>query len=90
MPGMKRKSLGGPLEPYEALGRAVRARRAELDLTQEELEGRSGLDRTYISDIERGRRNPTVQVIWVLANGLDLTPDALIERSRRLIEEVSR
>ena len=50
-----------------AFGASVRARREELDLSQEELGFRSELDRTYISGIERGVRNPTLKIIGRIA-----------------------
>lgn len=36
------------------------------------------LDRTYVSGLERGRRNPTLDVIVKLAHGLDVTPSELL------------
>lgn len=47
-------------EYLTAFGRAVRRQREELAISQEELGFRSELDRTYISGIERGVRNPTL------------------------------
>jgi len=44
-----------------ALGRNVRKRREVRELTQEKLAEKSGLDPTYISDIERGQRNPGIK-----------------------------
>lgn len=41
--------------------------------SQEELGERSGLDRTYVSGIERGVRNPTLTVLEALANGLGVS-----------------
>jgi transcriptional regulator with XRE-family HTH domain len=41
-------------------GLAVRAARQQRGLAQEELAEVAGLDRTYISGLERGRRNPTL------------------------------
>lgn len=52
------------------LGRAVRKRRKDLDISQEELGARASLDRTYISDIERGKRNPSLDIISGLAKSL--------------------
>lgn len=45
-------------------------------LTQEELAARSGFGQNYLSDLERGRRNPTVVTLWELANVLGVTPGA--------------
>ena len=43
----------------KALGILARKRRENLNISQEELAMRSNLDRTYISGIERGVRNPS-------------------------------
>ena len=54
----------------KTLGRNVRARRLELEMTQEALAQDCELDSTYVSAIERGLRNPSVDVIAKLAVGL--------------------
>ena len=59
-------------------GRAVRKRRRELDLSQEDLAERAGLHRNYISDIERGDRNPSLENIQKLAKALDTKVSALL------------
>lgn len=66
-----------------AFGAAVRARREELDLTQEELGFRSGLDRTYVSGIERGVRNPTLKIIGRLAKALGTAAHKLLAAAER-------
>lgn len=53
-------------------GAAVREERLRLEVSQEELGFRSGLDRTYISGIERGVRNPSLTAILTIANGLGI------------------
>jgi transcriptional regulator with XRE-family HTH domain len=58
-------------------GRAVRKRRRELDLSQENLAERAGLHRNYVSDIERGDRNPSLENIQKLAKALDIKVSAL-------------
>ena len=58
-------------------GRAVRKRRRELDLSQEDLAERAGLHRNYISDIERGDRNPSLENIQKLAKALATKVSAL-------------
>jgi transcriptional regulator with XRE-family HTH domain len=60
------------------VGRKVRKFRLQLGLTQEELADRSGFGQNYLSDLERGRRNPTVVTLWELAQTLGVTPVDLI------------
>ncbi|GAB2563351.1 hypothetical protein GCM10027190_11230 [Spirosoma areae] len=50
-----------------ALGKAIKQERIKKGVTQEELADRCGLDRTYISKIERGLKNPTLSVVWEIA-----------------------
>jgi transcriptional regulator with XRE-family HTH domain len=61
------------------LGRAVRARRLALGLSQEDLAAESGLDRTYISGIERGQRNVALRNTERLAQALRLSLSELME-----------
>ena len=62
-----------------AFGAAVRTRREELGLSQEALGYKAKVHRTYVSDVERGARNPTVRVIWKLADALETNPSTLFE-----------
>lgn len=50
----------------------------EAGLTQEQLSERSGFSQQYISDMERGLRNPTIVSLYELAQALGTTPVALI------------
>ena len=47
--------------------------------SQEEYADRADIHRTYVSDIERGRRNPTISVVEKLARPLDVTAGSLLE-----------
>ena len=60
------------------LGRNVRKCRIEASLTQEQLSERSGFSQQYISDMERGLRNPTIVSLYELAHALGTTPVVLI------------
>lgn len=51
-------------------GQRVKTLRLQAGLSQEAFADKCGLDRTYISGIERGVRNPTLEVIGVIADGL--------------------
>ncbi len=66
-----------------SFGTAVREKRAELGISQEELANRAGLHRTYISDIERGARNPSLESIAKLARALELSLPVLFARTGR-------
>lgn len=57
----------------QRFGKAIRRRRRELDFSQEELAERAELHRTYISDIERGERNPSLENIEKLAKALGIS-----------------
>jgi transcriptional regulator with XRE-family HTH domain len=57
----------------ERFGRAVRERRLELGLTQEQLAHESGLNRSYITDVERGARNLALVNVARLVHALDMT-----------------
>lgn len=67
----------------EALAVEIKARRAELGITQEDLADKSGLDRGYVSLIEVGQKQPTLSVLFRLAYGLDLTFSELAARVER-------
>ena len=59
-----------------SFGSAVRLQRKQLGFSQTDLAVRSGLHRTYISDVERGARNLSLQSIAVLAEALQVSiPD---------------
>ena len=76
--------MQAPKPPFQvALGKAVQARRAELDLTQEDLANETGLNQNWISHIENGRRNPSLLSLRRLAAGLGLKPAELLARSER-------
>jgi transcriptional regulator with XRE-family HTH domain len=64
-----------------AIGKAIRQRRDEFGISQEELADRSGINRTYVGDVERGERNVALVNIVVFAQALDLTASELLERS---------
>jgi transcriptional regulator with XRE-family HTH domain len=54
-------------------GRRVRELRKAKDLSQEAFAAVCGLDRTYISGIERGRRNVSLRNIEVIADALAIS-----------------
>ena len=66
-------------ELYTAsLGRVLRSQRKEKGLSQEELAHRVGLDRTYISLLERGLRQPTLGTIVKISSALEIPPEDFV------------
>ena len=59
----------------------LRAARRAKGLSQEELAHRAGLDRTYISALERNVYNPTIDVVDRLADALGIDAAALLAKS---------
>jgi transcriptional regulator with XRE-family HTH domain len=58
----------------------LRAAREEAEISQEKLAERAGLHRTYISQLERGLKSPSLDVVISLAKGLRLTPEEFTAR----------
>ena len=63
----------------QRLGQNVRRLRDAKGWSQEEYADRAGIHRTYVSDIERGRRNPTITVVEKLAAPLGVEPGRLLD-----------
>ncbi len=59
-------------------GERVRARRAELGKSQEQLASESSLHWSYIGQVERGQRNVTLHSILKLAEVLGVDPGELV------------
>lgn len=64
----------------ETFAANLRLRRKDLKLSQEELAHRAGLDRTYVSSLERSRYAVSIDVIEKLAQTLDIEPSRLLAR----------
>ena len=63
------------------LGAAVRRRREDIGLSQDELGHLCGLHRTYIGSVERGERNLTLASILQIAQALQIAPEELLRRA---------
>lgn len=57
-------------------------------MSQEDLGFEADLDRTYVSGIERGVRNPTLRIIKLVADALDTRPSRLLARAEGEAEGV--
>ncbi|WP_102707264.1 helix-turn-helix domain-containing protein [Terribacillus saccharophilus] len=69
------------------LGQILRKYRNERGLNQEELAFQSDLDRTYISLLERGKRNPTIKTLFILCSVLDISPELIIKELQTKVLE---
>ena len=61
------------------LGRRLRALRQERQLTQLRMAVDFGIDRTFISDVERGRKSISLPFLEVIALGMKLSLSELLE-----------
>jgi transcriptional regulator with XRE-family HTH domain len=66
-------------ELSERFGQRIRELREKRGLSQEGFAEKVGLDRTYISGIERGVRNPTLLTVQRLADGLGISIEKLMK-----------
>lgn len=77
------------ITPY--VGSAFRQLRERAGISQEELAFRAGLDRTYVSGIERGRRNPSLKSMQRIAAQLDdVSLDEVFVAARQLAETAGK
>jgi transcriptional regulator with XRE-family HTH domain len=72
----------------ERFGESVRASRGALGISQEELAARSKLHRTYVAGVERGIRNPSLNSIIKIAEGLGIPASALFRRMESMGKRV--
>ena len=69
----------------KVFGQVVRKLRMERKLSQEKLSELSGLDRSYVSEIERGEKTASIRTLIKIAHGLDVTPSSLIVDTEKKI-----
>ena len=67
------------IQPNEAFGKVLRALRVERGLSQETLALEAGVQRNYVSLIERGINQPTIMIIFKLATALEIKPSQIVE-----------
>ena len=66
---------------YIALGKRIRARRMELNWTQERLANEISVSTSFIGHIERGSRKASIDTLVLLANAMEVSTDVLLEDS---------
>jgi transcriptional regulator with XRE-family HTH domain len=65
-----------------AIGGVLRAKREKLGMSQEDVAERAGVDRTYVSILERGLKSPTLETLEKICSALGTLPERVIEQAR--------
>lgn len=69
-----------------AFGEALRQARTSRRISQQALALEAGLDRTYVSLLERGHRQPTLAALILLADTLDTDPALLVKKTKARLD----
>jgi transcriptional regulator with XRE-family HTH domain len=70
-------------ETVRLLAERIKSLRRSMQWSQEELAERASLQRSYLADLERGYRNPSVRTLVKIANAMHVSVAALFERGIR-------
>jgi transcriptional regulator with XRE-family HTH domain len=89
---MKRNTPGIPENRLieKLFGQVLQQLRKECGISQEELGFESGYHRTYISQLERGKKSPSLQTLFQLAKALKVEPSQIVERIQTLVAPRSK
>lgn len=68
------------ISPNVAFGKIIAGLRQAAKLSQEELAERADIHRTYVSQIERGLKSPTIVMLLRLSKALETTPSKLMRQ----------
>jgi CheY-like chemotaxis protein/DNA-binding transcriptional regulator YiaG len=79
--GDKMSQIMATIDLKNLLGMAIKTQRTSLSISQEELAHRADLHRTYVSDLERGVRNPSMDSVEKLAHALELSVSDLFAKA---------
>jgi transcriptional regulator with XRE-family HTH domain len=75
------------LDPAIAFGLVLRRLRKEAGLSQERLALEAGIERNFVSLIERGINQPTIKVIFKLAGALNIGPAEMVKAVEQNLAE---
>lgn len=75
-------------EINKALGRVLVKYRIIAKISQEELADRAGIHRTYVSQIERGLKSPTLSVLFEISKSLNIKASGLIAEIEQIIDDL--
>ncbi|WP_249366575.1 helix-turn-helix domain-containing protein [Neobacillus rhizophilus] len=69
------------------IGGILRRRRKAKGLSQEKLAFESGLDRSYIGDLERNEKSPSLDTVFKISKVLEIKPDEFVKEVRETLED---
>jgi transcriptional regulator with XRE-family HTH domain len=69
-----------------AFGRVLRAKRKELGISQEELALEAGIDRNFVSLLERGINQPSLTTIFKISKALQIDPSYFIKEVQKMTQ----
>lgn len=72
---------------YYCLGKVINMRRKKLNMSQDELAEESGVNRAFISDIEKGKRNPSVGAVQSIADGLHIRISRMLSSCEECVKQ---
>lgn len=75
------------MDPAVAFGKVLRAVRKEAKMSQEQLALTAGVERNFVSLIERGINQPTIRVVFKLAEALKTSPASLVKLTEQEIKD---
>ena len=72
---------------YLCLGEVIRERRKALDLSQSQFAAGTGIDRAFLSNLERGQRKPSFGMVARIAGGLKLKLSSLVMQCEKCLDD---
>ncbi|ADV80966.1 helix-turn-helix domain-containing protein [Terriglobus saanensis] len=73
--------------PEEAFGASLRVLREQVSISQETLAAEGGYHRTYIGQLERGEKSPSLRTIFALAQVLKVQPSDLLRSTELALDQ---
>jgi DNA-binding XRE family transcriptional regulator len=87
LPMQERRGRSAALKtPEDCFGEVLRELRQKKGVTQEDLAFKSGYHSTYISQLERGRKSPSLRAIMSLAGALNTSGSEILTRLEALLD----
>ena len=83
-PGVSARDVGKA--QFERLGRVIRERRKQAEMSLRDLAARTDVSNPYLSQLERGLHQPSVRVLKAIAAALNMSAEALMVQAGLLDE----